>query len=612
MSSFAFALPWLLGLLPLAGALLVYAYRRRGEARRVRVATVLILRELRRSAASPRSFEPPPRFWVELLLVLLMLLGAAGLYREGSGERVVVILDDSLSLAAVDPLVPAGRSNFDEARASAQSFVLALPAEDQVEVALASGATGTVGTVSPAQALEVIERSRPAFATDNLDRVIARFAADPGWDRIVVFTDRGLSGAAPERVSFVTARLSERGAPPNVAIAAVRAGGGGVAVTVSAYTVEPVEVRVVFEEVQPEGSVVPVGSELVQLEAGGSATVNFPMAPGVEAFRISLGEARGFARQNSIRLDDTAWVVPVAGTRGVLLVSDLTPGALGLNRLRHLSFEHLPPERWTPAAAEDAPAVIFHRFQPAELPGMNAMFVLPSGQGAVAAGVAVPEAEVTRWDNGHPILSYLNVPMLSLRAVTPLRLPEWGREMIVTSAGLAAFAGELRGSRYVALGFELFPYEGKRSPLLSVLTLNALQWLSRGGSGFHEVGTAIPVGRGTREVRVRSSGESLVIPSGAAEVRVGEPGLADIIGSAGERSVVAVNFLSEAESNLAAQGPVTISAAGGGGEMESSSDSKRFLSGLLALGALLLLLLDGLVRLRPTLAAGYERTGEER
>ena len=52
------------------------------------------------------------------------------------------------------------------------------------------------------------------------------------------------------------------------------------------------------------------------------------------------------------------------------------------------------------------------------------------------------------------------------------------KSIINSEQGSILFAGESRGFRFAVLGFEIFPFEGSKTPALSVLTLNLLNWLA--------------------------------------------------------------------------------------------------------------------------------------
>src|SRR5262245_18825627 len=112
IGSFGFMYPAMLVAIPLAIAGLIYAYRQRGRGARTPVASILLLKALQKRSLAPRKFVPPLRFWLELLMLALLISGAAGLYREREGASYAVIIDNSFSMRAISPRDAAGESFF--------------------------------------------------------------------------------------------------------------------------------------------------------------------------------------------------------------------------------------------------------------------------------------------------------------------------------------------------------------------------------------------------------------------------------------------------------------------------------------------------------------------
>ena len=90
---------------------------------------------------------------------------------------------------------------------------------------------------------------------------------------------------------------------------------------------------------------------------------------------------------------------------------------------------------------------------------------------------------VTSWLESHPLTVYADLHSLVFRRLVTFNEPDWSVPIIGTTNGVAAFAGELKGNKYVALGFEIFPFEGKKAATTSIVTLNAFKWLSGSSLG---------------------------------------------------------------------------------------------------------------------------------
>ena len=100
MSAFGFSIPALLLVIPCAIAFLLYVYRKRGHADAIVVSTLLLLRNLKEQVQVRKKVFPPPRFFFELLLLFGLIFAAAGLYKAQGDGSIVVLIDNSLSMAA--------------------------------------------------------------------------------------------------------------------------------------------------------------------------------------------------------------------------------------------------------------------------------------------------------------------------------------------------------------------------------------------------------------------------------------------------------------------------------------------------------------------------------
>jgi hypothetical protein len=139
--------------------------------------------------------------------------------------------------------------------------------------------------------------------------------------------------------------------------------------------------------------------------------------------------------------------------------------------------------------------------------------------------------------------------------LVPLQRPAWAEEIIASSSGTAAFAGEYAGHRYVALGFDLLPFGGRQDPLSSVLLLNAIKWLSGAAlsAGYETVPYRIPTvqrlgAKEPQEARYVAAAAPQGIKEEGGERIAPVPGLL-ALGNEGQRTIRAVNFFSDDESN---------------------------------------------------------------
>jgi hypothetical protein len=134
---------------------------------------------------------------------------------------------------------------------------------------------------------------------------------------------------------------------------------------------------------------------------------------------------------------------------------------------------------------------------------------------------------------------------------------------LYTGEGPVACAGESGGARYVVLGFELFPFDGKKNPPLSVLTLNLLKWLfqSIGSSSGLPVGSTVDVPEAATSARYKTPTPTDLEILPARSVKPARPGIVDFFdANGGKVGAVAMTFFAPRESNLSLESAVELPA----------------------------------------------------
>lgn len=215
----------------LAVPLLVAIYWLRSRAREQRVSSLLLWLDERQRWEGGRRIErlqTPLLFWLELLLILLLVTAAAGpMWRAGDGGRpLMVVLDDSFSMLA---------GNDDSARARAvQALTDELRSQryEPVRLVLAGATPQLLGeaTSDAAQATRLLQDWTCGAARAQLDEAVA-FAFELGGPRarVLVVTDHAPAqklsdsrlqwwafGAAQPNFAFINAARTAHGAEERV------------------------------------------------------------------------------------------------------------------------------------------------------------------------------------------------------------------------------------------------------------------------------------------------------------------------------------------------------------------------------------------------------------
>ena len=609
---FGAVIPALLLALPAAAALLLYVYRRGGSGREVRVATVLLLKKISRPVFAPRKIRLPPRFFLELLIACLIGAAAAGLYLKGEGGRKIILLDNSLSMAAQLAVGSQSESRLESAKTEAEKLLSDLPLGAEVSVFVTSPglSNASQGFVSKEEARRIISGTRAVYAADNIRSSIDRLLASGEGVPLTVLTDQRIRVEAGTPLfsapTLMTTPLS------NVAISSLRLVEGSrndslsVVAGFDAYVPDSersstaaIPLTVTLQELSFSADLkgVPLAREIKAkkgyITPGETLEIRFDEIPrSGQAFRIqlSLGVASSL---NTLRLDDEVYFLPRETKGAPLFVSDLSSKQLGVSGLKGGAPRVITPDELSASSVTSAtPFVVLHRFVPQKLPAVPLLAIVPPADSAVfpSRSEATP-SQITRWLEGHPINRYLQFGALKLKEQTVLSVPGWAQEIVSSTHGPLIYAGELEGRRVVVSGLELLPFEGKKSPLLSILTLNIFKWLS--GEGNEGVFSS-PYGRvhlpdGTTSVRMSSGAPaSLLAPTIAMPE---EPSILIAEEATAASIVDAVNFFDPTESDTANAPPIDVAIAA----RETLEAASRSLVEPLAVFALVLLLMESLL-----------------
>lgn len=622
-STLGFMSPGVLWLFPLLLGGLFYVYRRKGRAPRVAVASVMLLRALKRSVVARQKFVPPLRFFFELLLLSLLLLAAAGLFRKGAENHIAILIDNSLSMGTLDFATRQGDSFFKTALDDARRTVRYLSSSTLIDLYVTSPQLRRLGegNLGSSAALAELDAIELAYAADNLQSALQTLSNDSHYESIEVLTDhllRGSSDAAVDaqkdaRFRFPLVRPKNKDlAFQNVAISSVSGratsadqGAGVIRAAVSAFVLKEADVTLTLEGLRTDSNgwkTLPLDQKKARIRGGDTVTLQFEHVPfSYQGFKLRLQPDRDAATLDAIKEDNEAWFALGTSHTSLAVISDFPPQKLGLDKIRTAKFRQASLAEGAALLSEQSndAALIFHRTVPSRLPDKSTLFILPpSGNGLFPAAPLVPSSSVTRWSSAHPIISYLNLPGLQLKSFSPLTLLPWTEELVSTTNGAAIIAGEYHGKRYAVIGFELFPYEGKNTPLLSILTLNLLKWLTDAGVGGDSIdaNSVVPLDAGVREVRYVNGEELPLIKRGTATaVNVPRPGLVQIQGSSTDTSFRSINFSNGTESNSLQVNTFMIPARPP--KAEETNESQGLVH-LLCTGVFFLLLADLLILLR--------------
>lgn len=490
LSSFYFAQPLALLLAPLA-ALLVLAYLRKQSGSRKVVASVLILKALAKHQTIKRRFKPPLRFFLELLALLLLAAAAAAPVWQSPGDKVAILLDSSMSMRAL-----AGpESRLSVARRALVDWLDEQPSENHYSLFTSAPALRRKGDslISAADLRSELREVEAELSADNIPLALEQLATEERFDRVIVVTDRpvetvrtGTPGADSLRVEALPLTFAGHNLYlSDVAIEGVNRGERGYSVKVTAHSASlaPAEASIRLFTVERDGSKGrPLGdARQVTLRPGQESLVSFVLTGEPDAI---VAEISGEPASDVLLEDDRAWAAPGA-SQGIrlLLVSDELPAAeSGIPSLTGFEVDRVTARDFaalSPAEVARASFIVFHKSAPTVPPPVSSLLILPpEGNTLFPVRSVVESPRLTSWQSSHPLTSYLRVPLLKSAAAVVFDTPEWAQAVVNVEQGAILVAGESRGYRFAAAGIELLPFEGQKTPTLSVLTLNLFRWLS--------------------------------------------------------------------------------------------------------------------------------------
>ncbi len=551
----------LYGLLALPLLLIPYLIRRKPQ--RIIFSSLLLLTEYDASAR-PRPwgrFRLPPAFFLQLLLLTLLILALAEPVLSVRPTHVAIVLDNSASMQTLEN----GKTRFSLAQEKARSLVADLGVSGRVElyrtVPRLEKIRGTPFTPSEAAgaigALEAYDLGDHAI---DYDQVLNEIMREQKYERVYLITDHPAGGQG-ERI-----RVLSVGSPQgNMALLAFQVRRASLANAQLEATVEVGNFSAKEEKIKVllRGSGTLLQSRELVIAAGKSAEASFAGFAAHPYYEAEI-EVR-----DALALDNRAFAVaPTAANLRILAVSPRPQALASLGAIPGVKLDVIAPAEYEKAARSGYGLEIFHFATPASLPQTPALFVLPPDANAlVDLGKPIARTVVSGWREPHTLTRYVNFTLFRPVYARTLKPQAAGDVIIESPQGALAFAIERPGVRYLVLGFDPFPYLGRENLPMSIFTLNFLDWFfessSRRGTASGE-----PLALGApRQGRllITPRGEKISLEPGANYFAgTFRQGIYQLTGS-GENQLFAVNLQDANESDLRAPAPIAIKGAAIGG-----------------------------------------------
>jgi aerotolerance regulator-like protein len=540
---------------------LVIAYLARERPRRVTVSSVLAFRALH--VMRGERFGGRPRFnwtfFVELAILCLAVLAMARPYLVRKGNPVGVVIDNS---ALMQVLTANGRSRFDMAVAKVKDALEGASGSGEITVYATAPQPHLVGSfASVGAATSAIERVRVTDAPDDpaaLNALLAQLNSNSRVSRVIVASYRGFAAPVPARVTPITVGEPVANyAIGSFALSRETFGAAALHGRVSVANFSPIA-QTLKATITGDGKA--AGSAEAKVGPGEVATLDFPRLAPAEVYRVQLEPADAFA------LDNVAYATGAAVKAFSILFVSPTPGdAAGLTSIPGVAVTVRTPAGYSPQDLANSDLAIFEYTAPKELPTVNALLVMPPPGDPVFDFAVAPTARLalTAWPATDALTDGVNFRLLNLRSGEYLAQHPWMSAVVSGADGGLMIAGDRQGHRFVATGFNPFPYLGRQNLPMSILTLNMLSYLAGFGAqsaGFR-TGERWLLPAGVTGV-VTPSGRKESVQSGSFFTSVISQGIYMLVGSGGKQTPRAVNLADLSASDLENAPPIKLEATG--------------------------------------------------
>jgi hypothetical protein len=481
LSSLSFGSPWGLLALPFGLGALLFVYRQQNNAKRLVVPSLFLLREFAAPAYARRRLFFPLRFFFELLLLFLLVAGIAAFSFQGVGKTRLFVLDNSFSMGAFT------RSGITRLEQAKQDALLELSANHGGITRVFKTNPALVELTregsSSAEVEDAIRSMEISFSGDLLEQAVRRLASSLPADEITLFSDRSYAQVSSAQDSFVKLQgVATQSVDGNVGFLDARVSHQDRSLTVTVVNTNKTELNLLLQifTILVEGNAFPevlLRQMVVSVAPDATKQVELGVLPAeMNYFRVALS-VKDDVGANLHPDDDTVWLALEDKQLPIVVVTQKSLSELGLDTLRSYLFERVTPEQFAQNSFTRAAGYIFHRVVPPKLPPGSSLLIMPPSSDILEVRDMPGPAVVSSWTENHPLTRYVRFQDLTLQFLSVFEVPYWAQPLITTTKGTAGIVGTVGDVKAVALGFEVFPFQGKQAPLMSIFTLNLLSWL---------------------------------------------------------------------------------------------------------------------------------------
>ncbi|MBI2987135.1 MAG: VWA domain-containing protein [Deltaproteobacteria bacterium] len=536
--------------------LLLIPYLIKRKPRRVVFSSLLLLRDFSsRSLGRPWGrLYLPPIFFLQLLLLLLLILALAEPVFSVRPLKIAIILDNSASMQALE----GERSRFELAQEQARNLVSDFSANAQFDLYLAVPRLEQVGKkgLAASAASSLVATLRPYDLGEraiDYGEELSRLLKEKGYERIYFLTDHSARGQGR------AIRVVSVGRPrDNLAITSLQISRPSFAssrleakVEIASFSSREEKLRLLLK-----GGGKILATRTLTVGPRRNIATSFEGFPAYPAYEAEIEVKDALALDNH-RFSNS----PASRELEILGISPRPQALYSLRSIPGLNLKVVSPEAYEKMRGGGHAVEIFHFSAPVLLPQKHALFVLPPKENPlVAVGGALSRPVVSGWREPHLLTRYINFALFRPPYARSLKPLSFGDAVIETPQGAIAIGLEHQGFRYLALGFDPFPYLGRENLPVSIFTLNLLEWFyeSLGGpSAATGEPLRLPV-ESRAGVLVAPNGEKFALAEGQSLFsQTFFQGLYEVVRGQ-EKKIMALNLQDVKESDLGNPTPMQL------------------------------------------------------
>jgi hypothetical protein len=575
---------------------LIGAYLARERPARVIVSSAATFRALR--GFRRERFGGLPRldwtFFLEALVLCLAVLAIAGAYILRPSNPLAVVIDNS---AAMQAKTASGQTRFRVALEKADAMLADEDGGSPVSVYVTAPQPHRIAapfsTITEVRAALV--ELKPIDAPNQqsaLTAMLTDIASEGRFNRIIYAGANAFAAPIPPKIHAIA--VGDPVSNGGIGSFSLRREAFGAEALHAALTIGNFSTESKNFEVAITGDGRELGRAKLALGPGETGAVEFPSLAPARVYRAELTPADDFA------LDNIAYATAGAvKSVPIVFVSPTPSDADGLNSIPGVSVTTRTPDSFTPADLAAADLAIFEYTVPKDLPPVNSLLVMPPAGDPVFdfTTTAASPLQIAGWRDTDPLTDSVNFRLLNLQRGAYLAQNRWMSAVVSGDGGALLLRGERGGHRFVATGFNPFPYLGRRNLPMSVLTLNALGYLAGLGQSSAGFRTGQPwlVPAGVTRV-ILPSGQKRRTTPGTLFTDVDQQGVYELETSDGSRTPRAINLADLGISDL--QNLPQLRVEPTRGAEAQPANEKSSLSSQLIVAIIALLALEALIAYR--------------